>query len=115
VADLISAEFDDPGGANTVVRLQGTGVLQYTIFDLPSAGSLLADASIGYRHRFRYDGSYEPDWYWAFGALYTPISYFSVGLSLESGYSDLLRGGVPEMVFFDRNETTWHIAVYGRY
>jgi len=113
--DLISAEFDEPGGANTVVRLEAGGVLQYTVFDLPSAGSLLADASVGYRHRFRYDGSYEPDWYWSLGAIYTPITYLSVGLSIEQGYSDLLRGGVPELVFFDRNETTWHIALYGRY
>ncbi|HKP56127.1 MAG TPA: hypothetical protein VJV78_05395 [Polyangiales bacterium] len=113
--DLIDADFDAAGGQNTVVRLEGAALLQYSIFDLPSAGNLLADASIGYRHRFHYDGSFEPDWYWALGATYTPISYFSVALSLEHGYSDLLRGGVPELVFFDRNETTWHIYLHGRY
>ncbi len=111
----IGATFDAPGGANTVFRLEGGGVLQYTIFDDVRAGSLLADVSAGYRHRFRYDGSSEPDWYWSLGATYTPISYLSIGLAMEHGYSDTMRGGVAHWVWFDRDETVWRVALYGRY
>jgi hypothetical protein len=113
--ELISADLDEPGGSNTVFKLEGAGLLQYTIFDRPSAGSLLAEVSAGYRHRVRFDGSFEPDWYWALGTTYTPISYFSASLSMEHGYSDMLRGGVLRFDPFDRDETFWRVSFYGRY
>jgi hypothetical protein len=113
--ELISADFDEPGGSNTVFKIEGAGLLQYSIFDAPSAGSMLAEASLGYRHRLRFDGSFEPDWYWALGATYTPISYFSASLAMEHGYSDLLRGGVTHLVAFDRDDTLWRVSLYGRY
>lgn len=116
--DSISTDgelFGVSGGSNTMFRFEGGPVLQYTLFDLPSAGSMLAEASFGYRHRVHYDGSYDPAWYWSVGATYTPITYFSLGLSMDHGYSSILRGGVPELSIFDRDETRWRFAVYGRY
>jgi hypothetical protein len=113
--EVISADFTEPGGSNTVFKLEGAGLVQYAIFDDSSAGSLLAEGSTGYRHRVRYDGSYEPDWFWSLGATYTPISCFSLSLAMEQGYSDLLRGGVPHVVAFDRDETIWRLTLFGRY
>lgn len=113
--ESIGADFDEPGGSNTVFKLEGAGLLQYAIFDAPSAGSLLAEASAGYRQRVRFDGSFEPDWYWSLGATYTPVSYFSASVSMEHGYSDMLRGGVMRFDPFDRDETLWRVSVYGRY
>jgi hypothetical protein len=113
--ELLSADFTDPGGSNTVFKVEGAGLVQYTIFDDASAGSLLAEGSTGYRHRVRYDGSFEPDWYWSLGATYTPITYFSVSAAMEHGYSDMLRGGVPHLVAFDRDETLWRLTLFGRF
>jgi hypothetical protein len=115
LSDGIGADFDGPGGANTRMRLEGGGLLQYTIFDSASAGNLLTQFSTGYRHRVRYDGSAQPDWYWALGATYTPIPYLSATLSLEHGYSDILRGGSAYFVAFNRDETAWRFALFGRY
>lgn len=117
--ESITADFAQPGGSNTLFRLEGAGLLQYTIFELPSAGNLIAEGGVGYRYRARLDGSYEPDWYWSVGATYTPIRYVSVGLSLEHGaggaYSDIMRGGETHFVAFDRDETMWQLSLYGRY
>lgn len=113
--DAISSDFEAPGGANTRMRLEGGGSLQYAIFDNESAGSLLAEVSTGYRQRLRYDGSSEPDWYWGFGLAYTPVPFLSILMDIEHGYSDLVRGGVPHFVAFDRDETFWHVGLFARY
>lgn len=113
--DAIGADFEAPGGANTRMRFEGGGSLQYAIFDSESAGSLLAELSSGYRQRLRYDGSSEPDWYWGFGLAYTPVPFLSVLLDIEHGYSDLVRGGVPHVIAFDRDETFWHVGLFARY
>lgn len=113
--DLLYPEFTQPGGSNTVFKLEAAGLAKYAIFDDASTGSLLAEASLGYRHRVRYNGSFEPDWYWSLGTTYTPISYFSVSLAVEQDYSDLMRGGVPHLVAFDRDELIWRLTLYGRY
>ena len=114
-SDSLSAGYVDPGGANTRWQIEAGGVLQYTIFDSRSAGSLMTQGALGYRHRLRYDASFEPDWYWAVGATYTPISYLSASLSVEHGYSDMLRGGAARLVAFDRDETLWRVSLFGRY
>lgn len=114
-SDILSAAYVDPGGVNTRWQVEAGGVLQYTIFDSRSAGALLTQGALGYRHRLRYDGSFEPDWYWAVGATYTPISYLSASLSVEHGYSDMLRGGAARLVAFDRDETLWRVSLFGRY
>jgi hypothetical protein len=122
---------ESSGGMNTRLRLEAGLLLQQSIFDEADIGTLQVQGSIGVRGLLRYQSQsvvldaegapigqrspWSPDWYWTVGVSYTPIEYVSLSLSLEHGYSDLIRGGVQQAVGFDRDETKLVFSVFGRY
>ncbi|WP_157068607.1 hypothetical protein [Sandaracinus amylolyticus] len=122
---VIVDAWDTTGGLNTRLRLEAGLLLQQGIFDDPTFGSLLVQGSAGIRGLLRYMAAdesatgardpWEGDWYWSLGATYTPIEYVSLTLSLEHGYSDIVRGGVQQIIGFDRDETRFVVSVFGRY
>ncbi|UJR84341.1 hypothetical protein [Sandaracinus amylolyticus] len=122
---VIVDAWDTSGGLNTRLRLEAGLLLQQGIFDDPTFGSLIVQGSAGIRGLLRYMAAdesttgardpWEGDWYWSLGATYTPIEYVSLTLSLEHGYSDIVRGGVQQIIGFDRDETRFVVSLFGRY